>query len=475
MSNISIPEKLLPLVEKSKRFKIIIGGRGSGKSTTIGNIMIMKCETEAADVLCLREIQNSIDDSVHKLLKKTIDQLGIDKRFYSTDKKIDCVHNGAGFRYKGAARNESAIKSAEGFKYSWFEEAQTISQNTLDLLIPTIREEGSELWFSANPKSSNDPFSKRFIVPFQKELERDGYYEDDLHLIVVMNWRDNPWFPMELQNDRLYDLEHLPRAKYDHIWEGKFDDTIEKAIIQPEWFDACIDSHKKLGIKIQGVEVVAHDPSDVGSDPKGLAYRHGILIKDVKEMINGDINEGGDWAIDFAVQNKVDVFTWDCDGMGVGLNRQVTEGLATKGIRTQMYRGSESPTPGIYETVGDKVKTNQDTFFNKRAQGYWILRDRMYKTYLAIEKGEYMNPDDLISFSSDIETLDAVRSEVCRIPTVDNGAGKIQIMSKPNMKKFGIPSPNMADSVMMAMFYNPQVKKQRPHVNVQPISNKWNK
>ena len=475
MSNISIPDKLLPLIEKKKRFKIVIGGRGSGKSTTIGNIMLMKCETESADILCLREIQNSIDDSVHKLLKKSISLLNIENRFFSTDKKIDCVHNGAGFRYKGASRNESAIKSAEGFKYSWFEEAQTVSQDTLDLLIPTIREKGSELWFSANPKSSNDPFSKRFIIPFQKELEKNGYYEDDLHLIIIMNWRDNPWFPIELQNDRLYDLKYLPRAKYDHIWEGKFDDTIEKAIIQPEWFDACIDSHKKLGIKVQGVEVVAHDPSDVGSDPKGLAYRHGILIKDVQEKEDGDINEGGDWAIDFAIQNKVDVFTWDCDGLGIGLNRQVTDSLVTKGIKTQMYRGSESPTQGIYEIVGDKVKTNQDSFLNKRAQGYCLLRDRMYKTYLAIEKGEYQNPDDLISFSSDIKTLDAVRSEICRIPTVDNGAGKIQIMSKPNMKKNKIPSPNMADSVMMAMFYNPQIKKERTAVNIAPINNKWNK
>lgn len=474
MSNISIPEKLLPLLEKPKRFKVIIGGRGSAKSTTIGNIMLMKCETEGADVLCLREIQNSIDDSVHKLLKTSIDRLGIDKRFYITDKKIDCVHNGCGFRYKGAARNDSAIKSAEGFKYSWFEEAQTISQNTLDLLIPTIREKGSELWFSANPRSSNDPFSKRFIVPFQKQLERDGYYEDDLHLIIVMNWRDNPWFPMELQNDRLWDLEHLPRTKYDHIWEGKFDDTIEKAIIQPEWFDACIDAHLKLGIKVKGVEVVAHDPSDVGNDPKGLAYRHGILIKDVREMVKGDINEGGDWAVGYAASNKVDAFIWDCDGMGVGLNRQVNDELLPKGIKTQMYRGSESPRnpQGVYEEIGDKRKTNGETFFNQRAQGYWLLRDRIYNTYKAVVKGEYVDPDNIVSFSSEIKTLDALRSEVCRIPTVDNGAGKIQIMSKPNMKKQGIPSPNMADSVMMAMFYQPTFKK-KIKVNPIPVANNW--
>jgi len=475
-SQIQIPEKLLPLIDKPKRFKIVIGGRGGAKSTAIANIMLMKIETEAADILCLRELQNSIEDSVHKLFKKSIELIGIGDRFYTTDNKVESLATKAGTRYKGAARNPTAIKSAEDFKYSWFEEAQTISQKTLDDLIPTIRSEGSELWFSANPGSSNDPFSLRFITPYLKELERDGYYEDDLHLIIVVNWRDNPWFPKELEQNRLWDYEHLPRAKYDHIWEGKFDDTVEDAIIQPEWFDACIDSHTKLGIVPKGVEVVAHDPSDVGEDSKGLCYRHGILVKDVQEMDHGDINEGGDWAVDYTASLKADAFIWDCDGMGVGLNRQVTEGLAVKKIDIQMYKGSQSPRqPGaVFEKVGDKVKTNEEAFANQRAQGYWYLRDRIYKTYLAVEKGEYQNPDDLISFSSEISNMEGIRSEVCRIPTKNNGSGKIQIMSKPEMKKLKIKSPNMADSIMMAMFYQPEMKK-KVEVNVKPITKRWKK
>jgi len=475
MSNIQIPEKLLPLITKKKRFKVIIGGRGSAKSNSAGSIMIMKIETENADVLCLREYQSSIEDSVHKLMTSQVDSLGVRDRFHVTDKKIECIANGKGTRYKGAARNSSAIKSAEGFKYSWFEEAQTISGETLKLLIPTIREEGSELWFSANPGSANDPFSKRFIVPFQDELDKHGYYEDDLHLIIVINWRDNPWFPKELEADRQWDFKNLSRAEYDHIWEGKFYDSVDDAIIQPEWFDACIDSHLKLGITPRGVEVVAHDPSDTGEDPKGLAYRHGILIKDVLDLDKGDINEGGDWAIDYAASNKVDAFIWDCDGMGVGLNRQIDQALAPKGITIEMYKGSQSPRnpKAVYETIGDKIKTNEETFLNQRAQGYWELRERMRKTYLAVEKGEYQNPDDLLSINSGIENISALRSELCRIPKKPNGAGKIQLMSKPDMKKLKIKSPNMADSVMMAMFYQPQPMKKQIKANPIPMQNNW--
>lgn len=475
VSSFDIPEKLEPLLTKPKRFKVIIGGRGSAKSTSVGKIMIMKVETEKADVLCLREFQSSIEDSVHKLMCEQIDKLGVSDRFYTTDKKIECISNGKGTRYKGASRNSSAVKSAEGYKYSWFEEAQTVSEETLRLLIPTIREEGSELWFTANPGSANDAFSKRFIVPFQDELDKHGYYEDDLHLIIVINWRDNPWFPKELEADRKWDYEHLSRAEYDHIWEGKFYDSIDDAIIQPEWFDACIDAHIKLGITPKGVEVVAHDPSDTGDDAKGLAYRHGILIKDVIDKTDGNINDGGDWAIDYAIRHNADAFIWDCDGMGVGLNRQVEQSLTPKGIKVEMYKGSQSPRypKRIYETIGGNPKANDETFTNQRAQGYWELRERMRRTYLAVEKGEYQDPDSLLSLSSDIENLGALRSELCRIPKVPNGAGKIQLMRKEDMKKKGIKSPNMADSVMMAMFYEPKIEAVDDYVMPMPSTSRW--
>lgn len=472
MPDLQFPHKLEPFLTKQKRFKIVIGGRGSGKSTSLADIFLMKMEAEGADVLCLRELQNSIDDSVHKLLKERIDKNELAKRFYITDNKIQSLYTDAVVKYKGAARNSSAIKSAQGFKYSWFEEAQTISQSTLDDLLPTIREEGSELWFSANPKASGDPFSQRFIVPYLKELEKSGYYEDELHLIVVMNWRDNPWFTKELGSQRLWDFDNISRTKYDHIWEGKFNDTIESAIIQPEWFDACIDAHIALGINPSGVEVVAHDPSDQGEDSKGLAYRHGIVIKEVLEKMDGDINSGGDWASDYAISVKSDYFTWDCDGMGVGLNRQFRSQLEPKKISLDMYRGSESPRhpKAVYERIGDKAKTNEETFTNKRAQAYWLLRERMRKTYNAVTKKEYQSPDELVSFSSDIRLLDALRSELCRIPTTPNGAGKIQLMSKQDMKKQGIKSPNLADSVVMAMFFEPQLQRKRIEVVDMPIA-----
>ena len=415
----------------------------------------MWSQTQQADVLCGREYQNSIDDSVHKLLKGLIEKLDVPDAIV-LDKKINFL-DGGGFRYKGFARNASGARSAQDFKYSWIEEAQDLSEESIETLLPTIRARDSKLIFTANPQASNDPFSQRFIIPFKDALDRHGYYEDNMHLIIKMNWRDNPWHG-ELEEQRLWDYEHLPRAKYDHIWEGAFNDSVEDAIIQAEWFDAAIDAHLKLGFKPRGARIVAHDPSDTGPDAKGLCMRQGSVFLDVKEKTGLDINEGCDWATDYAIENDADLFTWDCDGMGVSLRRQIAQAFDGKRIDYEMFKGSEAVErpEDIYQPVeGEarvKARTNKQTFKNKRAQFCWMLRDRYYRTYCAVEKGEYLDPDTLISISSKIDCMEQLRSETCRIPRKANGNGLIQIMAKPEMmNKYNIASPNLFDSTFMSL------------------------
>jgi len=455
MPKIQIPSKFRPILASTKRFIVLIGGRGSAKSESVGRFLTMKVQTEAADILCGREFQSSIDDSVHKLLKMLIQDTLQVNGFSVLEQKIDCL-TGGGFRFKGFARNSSAVKSAQGFKYSWIEEAQTLSKESIQDLTPTIRAAGSQLFFTANPKSSADPFSKRFIVPYLKELTRDGYYEDDMHLIIVMNWRDNPWHG-ELESERVWDRENLPRAEYDHIWEGAFNDHVENSIIPSEWFDAAIDAHVKLGFEPRGTKVVSHDPSDKGPDDKGLCYRHGSVILDVQEKAGLDVNEGCDWAVDYAIDIQADVYIWDCDGLGASLRRQTLESIQGKKMDHVEFKGSKGvdDPKQTYQKVDShsntKAKSNEQTFKNRRAQYYWMLRDRFYNTYQAVENGKYIDPDEMISLSSNIDNMAALRAEVCRIPRRPNGAGLIQIMSKEEMAQKKITSPNMADSMMMSL------------------------
>lgn len=473
-----IAKKLECVLKTNKRFVAIIGGRGSGKSVQAVDISCAGVIDYQDKVYCLREFQNSISESMHSSIKDEIERLNLT----GFEVQASEINRGdGGFRFKGLARNPSSIKSAQGFRRFIIEEAQFISDESLTALTPTARNKAKpglptrfiveteedenknidllnsvQMFFIGNPGSSADPFSQRFIVPFEAELMRDGIYEDDLHLVVVVNYYDNPWYEDSgLEGERLYDYENKPRALYDHIWLGKYNDSVADAIIPAEWFDACVDAHTKLGFQPRGAKIYAFDPADTGNDAKGYAVRHGSVFTDAGEIDQPDINTSLDAAADSAIAHNVDLFTWDCDGMGVGLKREVDTWFSGKQTQLRQFRGSASPDrpESIYEPVDgqQRQKTNRETFKNRRAQNYWLLRDRCYKTYRAVTKGEYIDPDNLISFSSSIKLLQKLRSELCRIPKKYNPSGLIQIMSKEDMRKLGISSPNIADSVMMAM------------------------
>jgi phage terminase large subunit len=461
---IAVADKIAWLASKPKRVKIAVGGRGSSKSTGVGDIML-SCAASGERICCTREFQNSIDDSVHENLKIEIERLGMDPLFTVMATEIK-AHSGGEVFYKGLSRNITSLKSIAGVKKLWIEEGESVSKNSLRVLTPSVRSSAAdnvtdlhevpEIWITMNRGSSKDAVAQKYLSRAETTLARQGWYEDDLMMVVELNHSENKYFPPELEMERLDDLANLPRAEYDHIWEGAYSDTVDNAIIEPEWFDACIDAHIKLGFEPLGQERVAYDPADTGDD-KAVAYSHGSVIKDAKSTGDGRIDTATDWAMDYTIEVRPDTFTWDADGMGAGLTRQITDSLTGKKIEIEAFRGSEGADnpQQIYQRTEEKVKdnkSNKETFANKRAQYYWMLRDRIYRTYLAIEKGtKVFNPDELISFSSEISEIGALRAELCRIPRKMNGSGRIQLMTKPEMKKMDIDSPNLADAVMMLM------------------------
>jgi len=218
------------------------------------------------------------------------------------------------------------------------------------------------------------------------------------------------------------------------------------------------------------LRVVSHDPSDVGDDPKGLCFRHGVYIQDVLENPTGDANEGADWATDYAQEVRANAFVYDADGLGLSLKRQINSSLPRLDIITFHGNDSVDDPDRRYNPIEgmDNTRTNADTFRNKRAQYYWGLRDRFFNTWRAVEKGIFSDPDELISINPQIADLQKLRAEVCRIPRVYNGSGRIQIMGKAEMRrKHQIASPNMADSLMMS-FVKVKSKKRQKGASPQP-------
>jgi phage terminase large subunit len=210
-----------PLLQPA-RFKGTWGGRGSGKSWFWADQAI-DALLEGLNVLCIREVQNSIADSVKRLIEARIDEFGIGHLFKITDKEITCTFSGGTAIFRGMQNHTAAsIKSLEGFDRAWWEEAQTATQHSLDLLIPTIRKPKSELWFSWNPVSETDPIDV---------LLRAN--PPDNAIVIKVNWQDNPWFPEELRSDMERDRARDP-GKYQHIWEGAYR-TLSEARIFRNW------------------------------------------------------------------------------------------------------------------------------------------------------------------------------------------------------------------------------------------------
>lgn len=196
---------------KPARFKGLFGGRGSGKSHCFGGLAVLKCaETPGYRIVCVREVQRSIADSVKQLIEDKIEAYGLTGFFKITDAEIVGL-NGSKIIFRGMQNHTAAsIKSLEGFDVAWVEEAQTISAKSLELLTPTIRKAGSELWFSWNPENESDP-----VDVLLRGDKPDGA------IVKLVNWNDNPWFPSELRGDMERDKARDP-DKYAHVWNGEY-------------------------------------------------------------------------------------------------------------------------------------------------------------------------------------------------------------------------------------------------------------
>ena len=188
-----------------KRYFPIYGGRGSAKTETVGRALIILSLQEKTRILCAREFQNSIEDSVHQVLQDIIQQEGLGAHFHITKTRI-ISDSGTEFIFKGLKRETTdSLKSIKGVKYVWVEEADSVSHRSWDILDPTIREENSKIIMTFNREIEDDPIWERWC-----EIKRD-----DTELLK-MNYTDNPFFPESLQKIKDYDQEHRPHL-YPHI------------------------------------------------------------------------------------------------------------------------------------------------------------------------------------------------------------------------------------------------------------------
>lgn len=470
---IYIIEKLEPIILKHKKYKCLFGGRAGTKSIAAMDAMAGDVNSCGSRVFVLRERMKSLKESVYAGINDRIKELNI-SGFAPYPSLWEIRHKAGGKFTFGGMQNIIDMKGSFKYKYFFMEEAARTSQQTIDILGPTLRSvPGAELWFVWNPESANDPMSLEFITPYQDAIDRDGFYEDDYHLIIKVGFEDNPWFMHDESLRTEYEKDKskvesglMSKARFYHIWHGEFNDMVTNSVIEPDWFDACVDAHKKLGFEARGAVVAGHDPADVGSDAKGLAIRHGVVFKTLQEIQAEDANRGFDVACREAKQAGCDAFIWDADGLGAVLRDQAGRNFNGTRVHTVMYKGSESPhhPEAVFKEAADyniqSQKSNKDVFANKKAQNIIAFANRCKRTYDAVVNGVYHDPDSLISFDSeaiDSRIMAKFRAECCKMPL--KPADTIKFYTKEEMRKgvlqpdgsrIKIPSPNLFDAAVIS-------------------------
>lgn len=253
-------------------YKISYGGRGSGKSWSYASLLIQKLSAEKHNLLCCREIQKSLEESSYKLLVETIARLNIQ----GWDIKKDTIEheNGSKIIFRGLKdlRAGNAIKSLEGYDLAWLEEAQSISLESLQLLLPTIRMDGSEIWACYNPNTEEDAI--------EMLKEREGA------VVVKCNWNDNPWFNEKLRKEREADYKYnVDLAR--HIWEGEYLAQADNAVMSR----VAVHEAMEREVDTDGDYQIAVDVARYGSDSSIISMRKGLKMTGLKEFKNMSLVE----------------------------------------------------------------------------------------------------------------------------------------------------------------------------------------
>lgn len=281
--NLEVPPAFDSLTE-DYRYHVFSGSRGSGKSWSVARFLVAAALAKKVKILCAREFQNSISDSVHSLISNVITESGLDSYFDIQNNYITSK-NGSEFIFKGLAMNIASIKSIEAIDIVWLEEADRISQNSLDVLIPTVRKPGSFFIITYNPTHEDDPIHKMFY----KDKPENA-------LVKHVTFQDNPYFPDVLREE----MEHMRATDYDryeHVWLGKCR-TISDAQVFKGKFVVSDFSSEGIEAFYHGMDFgFANDPStvikmfikDLDLYVAGESYGHHIELTDLPPFINKTI------------------------------------------------------------------------------------------------------------------------------------------------------------------------------------------
>jgi phage terminase large subunit len=334
--------KVAPKLERFRepsRIKVAFGGRGAGaKSWSFASLLTQRANTRKTNILCTREIQLSLEESVHRLICNTVERLNftgwdITREFIKSPK-------GSLFHFRGMKdlRSALAIKGLEDIDIVWFEEASGASNDSLDILFPTIRKKGSELWFSFNREEEMDPVYDRLI-----RNKRD----DAMVVWLEPGKIDNPWWTDELQKEMDEDYKRDP-DQAEHIWGGQPRSQGQKAVMSRTAVRGAMDRN----IAAEGAIEVGVDVARFGDDLTVMYRRHGLKVVAMKTFAGQDTQRTASEAWFLADRNKDTTIKIDDGGVGGG----VTDRLREFGAKVMPLNfGGDPQDKNGYTSVADEM------------------------------------------------------------------------------------------------------------------------
>ena len=425
---LDIPSKILPVIERFNdyRYFLLEGGRGAGKSQAIGRFVLYLAERYNIRVVCGREIQVNISESVYSLLADLVKtfQLNFDVGATKITHRISgSTINFRGFREQGVFN----IQGLEGIDILWIDEAQALTKLTLDVLIPTIRKENAKVFFSMNRHIPNDPAYARFVG-------RD----DCLHINI--NFFDNPFCTIALKREA-EECKKISEKDYKHIWLGEPLDMAEDSVFSLAEIINCRQNSHILadgyGWRVAGVDIARY-----GDDKNAVVVLQQMRALHWKEVYvdewdHKDLNYTTGRILSTCNEQRIDLAAIDEDGLGAGPFDSLTKG---RGL--DYFVGFRNPTISYQD--------NKE-FGNNRTANAYKTRDLFMKGHLCVKDQRVI--DELMTVKY----------------TFEHNQRRI-LVSKEKMRKDGFKSPNLADALIMAVSLIGQVKQEqdRPYQSKQP-------
>lgn len=421
------------------RFRTLYGGRMSSKSHDAAGVAIAKANFAESRFLCLRMYQNRIADSVYALLKDKIEYFGLQRKFTVYADAIEHKFNGSLFRFYGMARNVDEIKSFERASIAWVEEAHNLTEHMFRTIRPTImRNDDAEMWFTFNPRFATDFAYKRLVQnPPRGSIVRH------------INYDENPFLGetalADIEAEREEDIE-----TFNHIYLGIPYDNDDQVIIRRAWIESAVDAHLKIDGDWSGNKTVGYDVADDGDDKNATTVMDGSICVDLDEWKGGEdeLRESAARALATAKRFKADQIGYDSIGVGAATGSMFNSMKWRKHYKFNAGAKVNAPERK-YGSTGIK---NKDFFTGLKAQNWWMLADRFRNTHLAVTKGRRFTTGEMISISSEIDKNLRIKvSEELSTPRKNyDPSGKVMVETKKELRKREVPSPNIADSFVIA-------------------------